>query len=149
MQTIGIREVSGPRVSEAARRHEPLGITFNHMLAGVLFPVTSTWHSDAGSPSPVQAFASPENPAVPPPARQIPIRDFSAKRLREAAKRREVLGLTYGKVLTGVICPVTPEWITQLIEQNISTILKDIKQGEREIESGAPLTTLDDLVPEK
>jgi hypothetical protein len=51
-------------------------------------------------------------------------------------------------VLTGVLCPVTPEWIERLIEQNISTILSSIKQGEREIESGAPVSTLDDIVPE-
>jgi hypothetical protein len=148
MQTISIRQVSGARVSEAARRHEPLGITNHNMLAGVLFPVTSTWLSDDQSFSAVQAFASPENPAVPPPTRRVSIRDFSAKLLYEAAKRREVLGLTNSNVLTGVLCPVTPEWIEHLIEQNVSSILENIRQGEREIDSGVPLTTLDDLVAE-
>jgi hypothetical protein len=148
MQTISIREVSGARVSEAVRRHEPLGITNHNMLAGVLFPVTPKWLSDEHSFSVVQAFASPENPAVPPPTRRISIRDFSAKRLLDAARHREVLGLTNDNVLTGVLCPVTPEWIEHLIEQNVSSILKNIRQGEREIDSGVPLTTLDDLMAE-
>ena len=148
MRTVAIRDVSAPVVSEAARNHEPLGITNHNVLAGVLFPVTPSRPGSGLYGSVIEAFASPEHPDVPAPMRHIGIRQVSAKVLQEAAARHEVLGLTSDNRLTGVLCPVTPEWIERLIEQNISTILSSIKQGEREIESGAPVSTLDDIVPE-
>jgi hypothetical protein len=148
MRSIAIREVSAPVVSEAARSRELLGITNHNVLAGVLFPVTSSWLGDDLYPSVVKAFASPQHPDVPASMRCIGIRQVSAKVLQEAAERHEVLGLTSDNVLTGLLCPVTPAWIERLIEQNISSVLNSIKQGEKEIESEVPVSTLDDIVPE-
>jgi hypothetical protein len=145
MDTISIREVSGTRVRRAA---SPLGITNHNVLAGVLFPVESRFVGGGRPFSAVQAFATPGYPKVPPPTWHVGIRDFSAKVLEEAARRHRVVGLTIGNVLAGVVCPVTPEWVGRLIEQNVSNIVESIRQGEKEIESGEPLTMLDDVVPE-
>jgi hypothetical protein len=37
------------------------------------------------------------------------------------------VGLTIENVLAGVVCPVTPEWVGRLIEQNVPNIVESIR----------------------
>ncbi|MFI6567051.1 ROK family protein [Streptomyces sp. NPDC050534] len=66
----------------------------------------------------------------------IGIREVSGERIMAAADRGEVLGITNGRVLAGVLMPLVPETVDRLVDQNLTRILHSIREGEREFKDG-------------
>lgn len=78
--------------------------------------------------------------------RRVHLRDMSGKVLQDAAERNEAIVLTTGKVVAGVIFPVTQQWVTELVEHNLSRVLHNISIGEKELVADPDRITLDDLL---
>jgi hypothetical protein len=80
-------------------------------------------------------------------ARQVSLRDLSGRVLSEAARANQAIALTTNRVLAGVVVPVPEQWVTQLVTQNLSRLLRDIDLGERELTTrDGDLPTLDDVL---
>jgi len=77
--------------------------------------------------------------------RRVPLREVSGRLLQEAAERNEAVAVTTDRVVAGVIFPVTQQWVSQLIEQNLSRVLFSIQSGEAELASSQRMTTADDV----
>ena len=82
-------------------------------------------------------------------SRRVHLRDMSGKLLRAAAERNEAIVLTTDKVVAGIIFPVTQQWVTELVEQNLSRVLYNVGIGEKELTARASRVTLDDLVKDE
>jgi hypothetical protein len=67
--------------------------------------------------------------------RKMAIRELTAPKIRQAAEDEEVIGITNNRVLAGVLIPVRGDWVEQLIEQNLSRIVHNIRRGEQEVEA--------------
>lgn len=78
----------------------------------------------------------------------IGIRQVSGDLIAAAAERGEVLGITNGRVLAGVLMPLTTKTVEHLVDQNITRIVQNIRQGEREAAAGDS-ESLDDLMNEE
>jgi len=63
----------------------------------------------------------------------IAIRELTAPALRSAAEDNEVIGITNDRVLAGILFPVGRDWVEQLIEQNLSRIVRNVQRGEHEV----------------
>jgi hypothetical protein len=169
MRTISVRDISGAVITEATARQETLGITNNNVLAGVLVPVTSRWvehmvdlnmsrilhglQRGEKEISNKELLATLDDSLLEQadyarnlPIRHVSIRDVSGALIEEAADRKELLGITNNRVLTGVLVPMTRALVDQLVELNISRVLHSISRGEGEIASKASLDTLDDVL---
>ncbi|MGI3202257.1 hypothetical protein ACRJ4W_35685 [Streptomyces sp. GLT-R25] len=71
----------------------------------------------------------------------IGIREVSGERILAAADRGEVLGITNGRVLAGVLMPLVPETAERLVDQNLTRILHSIREGGSGISKRAALST--------
>lgn len=80
-----------------------------------------------------------------PSVRTVRIGDLSASLIEEAGRDGQTLALTHGRVLIGIVIPVTPDLVQFLIEQNISRVIYNITIGEKEITTGEPFTTIDQV----
>lgn len=67
--------------------------------------------------------------------RKMAIRELTAPKIRQAAEDEEVIGITNNRVLAGVLIPVRGDWVEQLIEQNLSRIVHNVRRGEQEVEA--------------
>lgn len=76
----------------------------------------------------------------------ISIRDLRGSGLASRARQDELLGITNYRQLIGVFVPVTPAWVEHLIEYNWSHVRQSVVEGEQEMASGVPMTTLDGLL---
>jgi hypothetical protein len=65
--------------------------------------------------------------------RTLAIRELTGPALRSAADADEVIGITNDRILAGVLIPISPEWIEQLVEQNLTQVVRNIRGGEREM----------------
>lgn len=170
METIGIREVSGDVIKAAAERGEVLGITNGRVLAGVLMPLkrgtverlvdqnltrivqnTREGERDAAAGCSValdDLVAEEPRPAGRRAPARVTIRGLSGARIEEAAAAREALVVTHGGEAVALLIPVTLSWVEQLVERNLSRIRYSIERGEREIATGGPVPTLDELLDE-
>jgi len=76
----------------------------------------------------------------------VSIRNLRGKSLREYALRGKPLAITNHRALIGVVIPVAAAWVDHLIDYNWSHVRQSIAEGEQEIATGKPLTTLQDLI---
>lgn len=65
----------------------------------------------------------------------LAIRELTGPALRRAADADEVIGITNDRILAGVLIPISREWVEQLVEQNLSRVVQNIRRGEQEIEA--------------
>jgi hypothetical protein len=67
--------------------------------------------------------------------RTMAIRELTGPALRRAAEDNEVIGITNDRVLAGILFPIGREWVEQLVEQNLSRIVRNVQRGEQEVEA--------------
>jgi hypothetical protein len=67
--------------------------------------------------------------------RTLAIRDLDAPTICQAAEQDQVIGITNGRVLAGVLVPISRDWVHQLIDGHFSRIVHNIRRGEREMET--------------
>src|SRR3954469_23908723 len=67
--------------------------------------------------------------------RTLAIRELDAPSICQAAKQDQVIGITNGRVLVGVLVPISRDWVHQLIDGHFSRIVQNIRRGEREMET--------------
>jgi hypothetical protein len=65
--------------------------------------------------------------------RTLAIRELDAPTICQAAQHDQVIGITNGRVLAGVLVPISRDWVHQLIEGHFSRIVQNIRRGEREV----------------
>lgn len=65
--------------------------------------------------------------------RTLAIRELTGPALRRAAEGDEVIGITNDRILAGVLIPISREWVEQLIDQNLSRVVRNVRRGEQEI----------------
>lgn len=95
--------------------------------------------------------------------RTMAIRELTGPALKRAAEHNEVIGITNDRILAGILFPIGRDWVEQLVEQNLSRIVHNVRRGEQEVEAvlvandqkdptvaaGTPrFTTLDDISQE-
>lgn len=168
MRTIGIRNINGPLIKEAAGQGEVLGITSGRVLSAVLLPLgegsverlvaqnrarieLGIAHGEeqvaAGNASDLDDLVreSGIQEASPKPLPRLPIRKLTGGRLEQAADEREILVVTHGRDDLAILVPVTSQLVEHLVERNLSRIQASIERGETEIlRDGA--STLDELL---
>ena len=80
--------------------------------------------------------------------KNIGIREVRASKLRELAAEGTLAAITDNRVLAGIFCPVTQDWLTQMLAMNRSRIRESVRSGEKELANLAQLRTLDSLAAE-
>jgi len=75
------------------------------------------------------------NGGRPKPMKTMAIRELTAPALRHAAEANEVIGITNDRVLAGILFPIGRDWVEQLVEQNLSRIVRNVHRGEQEVET--------------
>ena len=80
--------------------------------------------------------------------KNISIREVRASKLREFAAEETLAAITDNRVLAGIFCPVTQDWLTQMLAMNRSRIRESVRSGEKELANLARLRTLDSLAAE-
>ena len=168
MKTIGIREVSGERITAAVAAGDVLGITNGRVLAGVLMPLTTETveHlvdqnvtrivqniregerevAEGGSVSLEELINEEPRPTSRRAPERVTIRGLSGARISAAADAHEALVITHAGAAIALLIPVTLQWVEQLVDRNLSRIRHSIERGEREVAAGGYLPTLDELL---
>jgi hypothetical protein len=90
------------------------------------------------------AFSSPGEPAIT-TSTNVRIRDLSAHRIEAASENKELLILTHGGMLLGIVVPVSQRLVHFLIDQNLSRVMFNTQMAEKELSTGEPFTTLDEV----
>lgn len=67
--------------------------------------------------------------------RTMAIRELTGPALRRAAEDNEVVGITNDRVLAGILFPIGRDWVEQLVDQNLSRIVRNVQRGEQEMEA--------------
>jgi antitoxin (DNA-binding transcriptional repressor) of toxin-antitoxin stability system len=176
MRTVSIRDVSGRLILEAAERGEPLWITSDRVLCGVLQPVTPEWVNqliernlprvlssikdgeeqlaDRKGVQTLEELAHEARSSFVPPKDGAPaafprvsIRDLSAKLIERAATTRQPLAVTNGRVLCGMLIPISSQWVNQVIERNLPRALSSVKEGEEQLAIRKGVQTIEELFP--
>jgi hypothetical protein len=89
--------------------------------------------------------------------RTLAIRELTGPAVRRAADADEIIGITNDRILAGVLIPISPDWVEQLVEQNLTRVVRNIRGGEREMiaaadpagdRSAGRFTTLNDVLNE-
>lgn len=80
--------------------------------------------------------------------KNISIREVRASKLREFAAEGTLAAITDNRVLAGIFCPVTQDWLTQMLAMNRSRIRESVRSGEKELANLTRLRTLDSLAAE-
>lgn len=149
LERVPIREVNGELLSSAAREGRFVGITDRGQLVAVMVPVTQAWIDQlivdhmslltSGEDSPADMLTglntvmktdvSGERPT---PLRRIAVRELGGQLLRTMGEDGRPVAVMNGGQLTGVLIPVSRQWIDRLVEQNMSRILggHDVAQQE-------------------
>lgn len=170
MKTISIRRFSAKEIDEASKRGEPLGITNAGVLAGVLIPVDQSWVSNLVEwnlsravrsvelgekaldnaeviPTLAEVLKESGHPSTErPQLRHVSIREVNGSMIAEAAESHELLWITNGRAICGILVPVTPDWVQRLVEQNLSRIMYNVERGEKELRHGVATSTLDEAM---
>ena len=173
MKSVGIRDFSTAVLEQAAAENKPVAVTSNHVLRGVLIPVPQRWLSDvvdwnlsrilhsiqagekevtSGQPLTLLEEALEEvtdTASSHPPIRRVSVRNVSGTAIEEAAERKEWLAITSDNRLRGVLIPVSPRSLNEVVDTNLSRILRTIEVGEKEVMSGQPLTSLEEALDPK
>jgi antitoxin (DNA-binding transcriptional repressor) of toxin-antitoxin stability system len=76
---------------------------------------------------------------------RLAIRDVRASELERAAEKGELLGLTNSNQLAAVLVPLPPDWIDQIIADNMSRVAASIRLGGSEALSEDSVPSLDSL----
>jgi hypothetical protein len=79
----------------------------------------------------------------------VSIRNLRGESLRENATKGRPLAITNRGALIGVIIPAVAAWVEHLIDYNWSHVRQSIVEGEQAITVGAPVITIQDVVPEE
>jgi hypothetical protein len=169
MKNVKIREISAKVIEAAAEAKEPLAITSDNVVCGIVIPVPPQWIEDVvhrnldriaqsiedgekelanGAPLTILDDVLSETAQAPqrPPLRRVGIRDISAKVIAAAAARNESLAITSDHVLRGVLVPISPQWLQGVVDHNLGRLVHSIQAGERELAHGLPYTTLDQVI---
>ncbi len=80
-----------------------------------------------------------------PPLYRLAIRDVRASELERAAEKGELLGLTKSNQLVAVLVPLPPDWVDQIIADNMSRVAASIRLGGLEAMSHDSVARLDSL----
>jgi antitoxin (DNA-binding transcriptional repressor) of toxin-antitoxin stability system len=83
-------------------------------------------------PARLAPAAAPASNAPEGRSRRIRLGDLTGKLIEEACASGDTLVLTNDRMLTGVLLPVTPGLVEQLIEQNLSRVYYNIDRGEQQ-----------------
>jgi len=165
MRRVNIRDLNGDFFEEVARANEPVGITNNRRLCAVLLPVTPEWvdqiivdnlsrirHSierglKADPPRTTVDATTANEPgeAELPIIRRVKIRELRGSLIEKAAASRETLGVMNDGRLCAVLIPVTAQWVDKLIDHSVSRIVHSVDQGEKALEGGQDLVSLDEI----
>jgi hypothetical protein len=115
--------------------------------------VTAAWGS-IGTPGemisrilPAFSAGSPDEPAIT-SSTNVRIRDLSAHRIEQAGENKELLILTNGGMLLGLVVPVSQQLVQFLITENITRIMLNAQMAEGEVSAGEPFTTVDEVAQE-
>ena len=74
--------------------------------------------------------------------RTISIRDLRAPVLRELAQTGALAAITDNRVLAGIYCPITQDWLTHTLTMNRSRLRQSVQQGEKNLANLDALPTL-------
>jgi hypothetical protein len=77
----------------------------------------------------------------------VSIRNLRGEVLRENALKGKPLAITNRGALIGVVIPVAAAWVEHLIDYNWSHVRQSITEGEQAMGAGAPMVTIQDVVP--
>jgi antitoxin (DNA-binding transcriptional repressor) of toxin-antitoxin stability system len=172
MRKIKIRELRGSTIEDLSRSEELVGITNGGRLAAVLVPVTQGWiehiiesnwsrvaqsivegqHERLGARPLVSLEAAllaasttphvEDEAAQDPPVRTVRVGDLSGGLLQEAGAEGQIIAVTNERVVVAFLLPVTERLVNHLVANNITRVMYNVARGERERQSGDPLTTL-------
>lgn len=169
MRTVRIGEISATLIREAAAQNEPLALTKDNVVCGVLIPVSPRWvqevvhrnlsrivHSiqlgekELANAEPFVTLEEPlaETTDAPTVAalRRVSIRRISGKLISDAAETGEPFAITSDNVLHGVVIPVSARWLQEIVDSNLSRVVRSIRLGERELVGDDAMRILDDVV---
>lgn len=169
MRTVKIREFSAKVLRAAAQEKEPLAITKDNVVCGIVIPVSPRWvqdvvhqnlsrivnsiqmgekEVDSGEPFVTleEVVSQTRQEPSSPPLRRVRIGEMSGKTICDAAESGEPFAITSDNVLQGVLIPVSQRWLEEVVDSNLSRVVRSIRLGERELAVGTPFTTLDDVV---
>jgi hypothetical protein len=76
----------------------------------------------------------------------IGVRQLSGLTTAAAAQSADPLGFCNGGVLYAALLPVTPRWVENLVEQNLSQLVYNIEIAEKDRARGEPIFDIDDSV---
>lgn len=137
---------AGPQSVASSSSNDPLGALT--ALPGVSSVAGMAVRGLSSVRSAMGLFPDSEHDG-PPPMEAVRIGDLSGSRIELAGQAGQTLALTNGRVLVGVLVPVTQQLVEHLVDQNLSRIMYNIAQGELEATSGESMVTLDDVLTEK
>ena len=95
----------------------------------------------------IPAEGQVNRPAAP-SALTVRIGDLTAGLIERAGMAGQTVTITHERQLIGIVIPVTPGLVQFLIEQNLHRVIHSIRLGEKQLQTPARLTTLDDLIDE-
>jgi hypothetical protein len=95
--------------------------------------------SHLGGPSTGSTNSTPSS------VQSVRIGDLDGAVIEEAARQDRTIAVTHGRVLVGVLMPVSKYLVEHLVEENMSRVLYNIAKGEMEISAGHA-TALDDVL---
>lgn len=165
MRRVSIRELNGSLFQHAAETGELIGVTNDRRLAAVLLPVTPGWVDQlvedhfsrllrsiergqraiaGGKPLFGWEDIPPASGKQPLPiTRRVAIRELNGSVLKEAAEQGELLGVLNDGRLCAVLVPVTPEWVDQLVDYNISRLIQSVEVGQKAVANDTPRHSFD------
>jgi len=164
LRRVSIRDLNGRLFQEAAESGELIGVTNDRRLTAVLLPVTPDWVDrivedhfsrllrsieqgqkvvTAGKPLLGWEDITTSGKQSLPITRRVAIRDLKGPVLREAAENGELLGVLNDGRLCAVLVPVTPEWIDQLVDYNISRLIQSVEVGQKSVADDSPRHSFD------
>jgi len=166
MRRVNIRDLNGAFFEEAVHNQEPVGITNSNQLSAVFLPISEAWvdqvivdnlsrlrnniaqgiKETSSSISFDEAVAEKSGGEDLPFTRRVQIRELSGRLLAEAAERGEHLGVMNNGRLTGILIPVSPRWVDQLIDHSISRIAYSVEQADKASAALQDLTSFDELI---
>lgn len=82
----------------------------------------------------------------------ISIRDIRAPQLRQLAAEGTPAAITDNRVLAGIFCPITQDWLAQMLTMNRSRLKQSLREGEKDLanlDRLPALDSLDDPAPEQ
>lgn len=117
-----------------------------HQLASEDRPLWVLGADRSGASGPgLSATAVGERPADRSPVR-LSIRELSGAAIQEAATAGRRIALTNGHVLCALVEPISVDWVNGLVEDHLSRLVTTAGRAESDVDLGARLSTLDEVV---